>query len=516
MKRIWIAVLCAVLVAACVAIPLILNGNTPDEGKTTVQQTPLPTAESAADEPAEYIVTQFSPTCTSAGYTLYENPEDGSTRVVDGMPPLGHLFIDDGQTYICEVCGYTLVRSIAEAADIPRIDLTGSTDGISKDTRIPLRFEYTAPDLSFSCYASTSWQGHDSLAYEKKNYTIRLYDDAEFTEKHRLTFDGWLPEHKYVLKANYLDPTCMRNLYAADIWSMMVQARSNVPAQLLATSNYGAVDGFPVQVWLNGEFHGLYTLNLHKDDDLYNMGGNRREAVMISNAQTMPESLFMAEAVFDEDASDWELEYCGTEFDTEWAKESLNELIRFVMTSDDATFRSELHKYLDVDGAIDYLIFIYAMGLQEAGARDLVLIRYEDTVWIPTVYDMECALGLDADNAVYLSPDDSDVFVPLFIDGSWHSGTGSLLWDRFFNLFLDEIKARYVELRGGVLSNQTMIDALYARRDSVPAELMEMDLELYSARTLPEYNPWYQMAEYIDARLTSLDMLFTPQIFLEE
>jgi len=237
---------------------------------------------------------------------------------------------------------------------------------------------------------------------------------------------------------------------------------------------------------------------------------------MISNAQTMPESLFMAEAVFDEDASDWELEYCGTEFDTEWAKESLNELIRFVMTSDDATFRSELHKYLDVDGAIDYLIFIYAMGLQEAGARDLVLIRYEDTVWIPTVYDMECALGLDADNAVYLSPDDSDVFVPLFIDGSWNSGTGSLLWDRFFNLFLDEIKARYVELRGGVLSNQTMIDALYARRDSVPAELMEMDLELYSARTLPEYNPWYQMAEYIDARLTSLDMLFTPQIFLEE
>ena len=76
-------------------------------------------------------------------------------------------------------------------------------------------------------------------------------------------------EHKYILKANYADVTQSRNLICADVWSDMAASRANVHPRLVRTSNYGAVDGFPVSVWHNSEFLGLYTLNLHKDDDLF-------------------------------------------------------------------------------------------------------------------------------------------------------------------------------------------------------------------------------------------------------
>jgi hypothetical protein len=216
---------------------------------------------------------------------------------------------------------------------------------------------------SFSVYAYTSWQGHSTLANEKKNYTVRFFDDEALTRKHRMELrPGWQLEHKYVLKANYADATQVRNLLCADVWAQMAATRAGMEPRLAATSNYGATDGFPVTVWLNDEFHGLYTLNLHKDDDLYSMKKGWTDAVMICNGSAAQESMCRAETNFTNEENGWEVEFCGTD-DTSWAKDSFNRLIRFVKTADDATFRKELSDYLDVEAAIDHLIALYALGL---------------------------------------------------------------------------------------------------------------------------------------------------------
>ena len=90
-------------------------------------------------------------------------------------------------------------------------------------------------------------------------------------EKHKLVLNGWQREHKYVLKANYRDISQARNLIAASLWVDMVACRPNLFETLKRTSNYGAVDGFPVTVYHNRDYIGLYTMNLHIDDDLYQM-----------------------------------------------------------------------------------------------------------------------------------------------------------------------------------------------------------------------------------------------------
>ncbi len=456
--------------------------------------------EAGTSQPQTARVTVVEPTCIAAGYSLVEDLTNGSIRVEEGMPALGHA--PDGMG-LCARCGEKVA-----AASLPRLELNGSMEGISKDQRIKLAMTFTDDQQQVNGWAYTTWQGHESMAYEKKNYTIRLFEDEALTKKLRLTFGHWQPEHKYILKACYRDPSMARNLLAARLWGEMARTRTELPAQLAATANMGAVDGFPVSVWLNGEFHGLYTFNLHKDDDLFRMNGVGREAIMISNAQTMEESLFRAPAAFVEDVSDWEVEYCGTE-DQTWAKDSLNALITFVMDSDDAAFRRELPQHLDVEAAMDYLIALWAMGLTDAGAVDLVLVKYEDTPWIPSLYDMEDAFGLTPDGLALAA---EDAALPVMEQGKWRSGTGSLLWDRLLQCYTEEIIARYRALRENVLDSERMIGLLDAYIAQIPPEDMAADLALYPDRGGPQMDHDKQIADYIYRRLEILDTLLKEEM----
>ena len=482
--------------------------------ETTPEQTETATETATAkptDTPNPWKETKYPPTCENAGYTVRENTAEGYTIIEDGEPALGHEYSEWSQdpesrewVAVCARCGQESRQKTEYTETLPRIDLTGSMQGISKTDRITMKFGFTSPKERFTCYSFTTWQGHSTLKYPKKNYTVRLFDDETLTRKHRETFDRWQPEHKYVLKANYCDISQARNLIAAKLWGKMAACRNGLPGQLRKASNYGAVNGFPVAVYLNGDFHGLYTMNLHIDEDLYQMD-SLYDAVMIANSAEPDETRFSSPALFEDEKNAWEVEYCGTEEDSQWAKDKLNELIGFVMTADDEAFRNRLGEYLDIDGAIDYLIFLYVTGLQNNGAKDLVLLKYQDyDAWIPTVYDLEQAFGLGPEGTVYLNVED---FLPHEENGKWASGTDSLLWDRFLNGFQDEIIRRYNELRNGCLSENLVPDMAREFRTAIPEEMINRDLELYADRVRLT-DPFEQIPEYYSGRLAEIDRIW--------
>ena len=308
-------------------------------------------------------------------------------------------------------------------------------------------------------------------------------------------------ENKYILKANYVDASQCRNLISADIWADMCAARQSVPKELQNLSNYGSVDGYPVAVYVNDRFHGLFNMNLHKDDDLFRMEEGTQHAIMICNHGTAPEATFNAEAEFTDD-SPWEVEYCGTE-DATWAKDGLNQLIQFVMTGDDATFREELSDYLDVDAAIDYLIALYALGLANHTDQDLVLVSYGD-VWIPSLYDMETAFGLSEDGSIGYDPSD---FLPYRTDMGWYSDTGNLLWDRLLRNFADEICERYSILRSQILDPESICNRVVAFMDGIPTAIYEAE-EAINSHPQSYEESRTQMLNYITQRIESLDEIF--------
>ena len=450
------------------------------------------------------------PTCVDPGYRAYE--EQGTIRIEE-LPPTGHQFTEwdvdseaKTRTHTCNICGYEETIRISSIPEnlLPRLEMTGSMDGIGRKSRVVLEIQYTDPEQSFHCYGLCTLQGHSTYGLPKKNYTIRFYDDTEGNQKHKVRFRGWNREHKYILKANYKDVSQCRNIVGAWLWTEIVKSRKTIPERLSALPAYGAVDGFPIAVYFNGEFFGLYTLNLHKDEDLYQMKKGAREAVVICNEQKTDESLFRSKAAFlPNNESDWEIEFSGTGDDV-WVRDSFNGLISFVMESDDVTFHEHLHEYLDLDAAIDYLIFIYALGLEDSGAKDLVMLSYGDQ-WIPSAYDMDEAFGLDALDSVYRKP---EVFLPRQMDGAWGSGTGSLLWDRILNSFTEQFLDRYHELRSGPLSEENLIGSVRRFSSQIPESFYDYDWYLYPGRDEQFAHMDQQIEQYIPSRLKLLDDLF--------
>ncbi len=462
-----------------------------------------------------YDITVMPPTCTDSGYSLYTSKENGATFVDDVLPALGHSF---GQWEVlqertglspeislrtCSVCGAREEQVQYPQTSIPLLALEGDVSQMGKKKEVPITAELIGAEQEFSHFATLKYQGHESLRFEKKNYTLKLYQDEARREKNKMTFSHWNPEHKYILKANYVDPSQCRNLICADIWADITASRDRLPAEFKDLPNYGAVDGFPVALYLNREFQGLYTFNLHKDDDLFGMEEGKDQAILIANHASAPEALFRESAAFAED-SPWEVEFCGTE-DRSWAQNKLNDLISFVTDSDDQTFREKLHIHLDVDSAIDYLLAFYALGLTSCDKTNLTLVCYHASQpFTASHYDMDSAFGLSDDGT---SAAGAELHLPVLKDGRWDSATGNLLWDRLLQNFQPRIASRYQKLRESLLNPENLCRRVLDYTAAIPADLVEGDNVVFPHPN-PSLSQTDQITNYITRRIPLLDNLF--------
>lgn len=104
------------------------------------------------------------------------------------------------------------------AYGLPVLELNGDTTGMNKDNAVAL--DYVYGERSGKC--TVKWQGSSSLAYSKKNYTIKFDEDFE-------AVPGWGSQKKYCLKANYIDHSHARNLVCAKLWGQIVRSRNYAP-----------------------------------------------------------------------------------------------------------------------------------------------------------------------------------------------------------------------------------------------------------------------------------------------
>ena len=451
------------------------------------------------------------PTCTEKGYTVYTYKD--RTEIKDIVPSLGHKFdewniistptetVPGIRNHTCTVCGTFEETRYYSEKSISRLLLYGSLDGIGKKTEVDLSAILEHEDIFFRGIAKLKHQGHSSLEFDKKNFTIKFYNEQD--EKIYFEFSDWNSETKYVLKANYTDTSRSRNLISADIWSQIVSSRDVVPTRLEATSNYGAVDGFPVEVYHNDTFIGIYNLTLHKDDGLFGMKENSKDGIIISNGNLTASTLFK-ECVNWEGEEEWEIEYSGIE-DNTWLKEKTNEFISFVVNSSDEEFKNDLKNYADVDSLIDYLIAIYALGLNEHYYHDVLFVTYDDGPFIASLFDMESAFGLAEDEKTFSS---ASLGLPTLNESEYPSGTDSLLWNRLVSVFSNEFISRYEELRCSILSRENVNAIISARCDSIPESINSADLVLYTDQPFGDINHKEQMQSYFGERITILDNLF--------
>lgn len=471
--------------------------------KTTLE--PLSSSET-------FDILNVMPTCLTGGYQSVYSHSTGNKSIYNTVSSLGHGFGEDEiiqeagivecgyKMHTCKRCGLTEEFAYYTDTEMARLCMYGDLNGIGKKSEVPITVSFKGEGKQFDNYALLKYQGHTSLIYDKKNFTLKLFKNEERTDKNKIVFRDWNKEHKYILKANYVDSSVCRNLISADIWGEMVASREGHSERLDKCSNYGATDGFPISLYLNDKFIGLYTMTLHRDDDLFDMDDDVNDAIAVTNTNHNDESRFKAEASFGGN-SDWEIEFNGLSDDT-WAENKVNQLIDFVRTSTDEEFKNDLEKYMDVNSAIDYLIAIYSLGITENGSKNMTMASYSDGPWIMSLCDMECAFGLKDTGGEYYSP---EYFLPVYDRTQWNSATDSLLWDRIINNFEGELKMRYSELRKSVLTSERIIEKVNEFTSIINSEFYKADEKVYPDMPQLDIPVTKQIEEYITERFILLD-----------
>lgn len=336
--------------------------------------------------------------------------------------------------------------------DLPVLYITG--DVPTKKENVKAKLEYVSKTLRFTAYMKYKLQGSYTMRFPKKNFTIQLFSDENRTSPYYQNFKNWGNDYQFTLKADFADISHARNVVCAKLWSKVVASRpdyNSLPEGLRNSPNNGATDGFPVLVYLNNQYQGIYVLTITKSARMFGMDKNNENHIAL-NAET-------------NDNGNENLRYNPCNFNAEWsgddgyhwsyevgksATEAWNKLYTYIYATPNKTM---LEKYLDIQSAIDYYIFqTVVFGLDGLG-KNMMLLTYDKTKWYLSAYDMDSTFGLLTESNYF----DAYFVTPFELP---YQNLFSELWNFIKVNYPEEIKSRFIELYNSILSQDAIINEL--------------------------------------------------------
>lgn len=371
--------------------------------------------------------------------------------------------------------------STKDVSTIPQLYFEGNLEGMQDKSDIRnIEVTYKSTTNPFSGYAEIKLQGTSSLSYDKKNYTVKFYEDENLENKLNVDL-GWGEQNKYCLKANWIDKTHARNVVTAKLVSQ-IQEKYHILEE--APCN-GAIDGFPIEIYVNDEFHGIYTFNIPKDAWMFGMDSDNPNHIVICGDGWKPTNIFRGEPNF----SDWEVEV-GEE--NEQTLNKMKRLFDFVMNSSDEDFKNNFENYLDKDASLNYFIMTEFAFLRDNRGKNMLLATYDGQKWFPSLYDLDTSWGTDFSGLETWEYNIDDVDI-----------ASNYLFERIETCFGNELANRYFELREEILTKEHIMQEFESFEKKIPEESFNKELERWG-QNIPGFG-LSQIEEYLDAVMSDLD-----------
>lgn len=401
-----------------------------------------------------------------------------------------------------------------EKYGIPVLYLWGSNILSLKDKSKTLKNEVTYKFPHFHVQGTVNKfkvQGASSAGLPKKNYTLNLDQDFE-------AFSGFGKQHKYVIKANYLDASQSLNVVNAKLWGKIRATHYQVSdalqdnagnyltdnngnhiiaetdPQLSIGGNYGAVDGFPIAVYINDQYWGLYSFNIPKDDWMAKMPS--KAGYGIADAIWTPQGAFKATTNFKDQM---ELQFCGTK-DTKWMQDSLNTLISACIAhyNKPEDFDKAVGPLIDFDSVYDYYIYSVLTGNVDGVYRNYLLQTFNGKKWYFAAYDMDESFGKSPQSGNYL-PAKS-----LGGNDFWHQETtfeniasNNRLFYQFWKFHKVELLSRTKDLIDDVMSTSKVDIEFINYSRAIPKLVLLHEFKLWphmpdtTVNTVDRIGRWY-------------------------
>lgn len=448
-------------------------------------------------------------------------PKTDRTGLEEGVPVDSSII---GYTFLGHLEEYGLPILKLESPDLLslRNKADGKLSGVKFDYN-PNGFEgYLSHKTGL--LKSIKVQGQTSQGFPKKNYTLSFDDDIQLKST-------WGNHKKYVIKADWVDFSQMRNELGAKIWGQIRKTRIVVDrdtlvdgggnrlvnasgdtlagetTQAFANLNFGSIDAFPIFVVINGIFWGLYSMTTPKDDWIANMGYGNHEA-MISAENHGLVTGFKQEITPDASGNltgeDFGIEYVSDEGEQAWVVQKLNAAIDACLAhhDDDATYVTEISKHIDLDSAIDYYIFSALTANLDGTTKNFLLnCWHQADPWHFAAYDMDATFGNNWDGKHIFSASHQPDFEGF--------KTNSRLMEVIYKHDKQALIGRYQELRKGPLSESNLHDTISDYAIQIPKAAYDYEVKRWPSRPGTALNDARQILSWINERLNYLDQKIT-------
>lgn len=348
--------------------------------------------------------------------------------------------------------------------ETPKIFWQGELPTAKADGEYQGILTYVSKNQTFTAYATLTVQGNSSVNFAKKNFTIKFYTDDTYTIKRKIEFKDWGTYDSFVMKANWSDHSHVRIVATSELWKQSVESRSDfdtLPEELKSAPGHGATLGWSFRFWVNSLYYGLYEMIIAKKFIFGQDKSNPLHSILISEYNNRTLCAF-SESV-----------WTKTEFDTCWAEElqtSVPEtayerfggLIRLINEGTDEDVLAELPNYVDIQSVIDFDIFARLFILRDSIGKNQIFATYDGIKFYEGAWDLDWSLN-GSSSAKW--QEDYVLYQ--------EAGIYNKLYNRIEQLYFEDFKARYWELRNSVLSYNNISSVFEKYNDCVEPWLEE-------------------------------------------
>ena len=160
-------------------------------------------------------------------------------------------------------------------------------------------YQFISTELSFIDNGTIAYQGNSTLMDDKKGFSMVL------SNKHR--FKDWIEMDEYRLKGYGQDWTSGKDVICNRLYGQILSSRSfetNKPwkkyndfssdniRNLMSADKKCHMDGFPVELYINDSYWGIYVVCIRKERDNYNLDKKDKKHIQIEGEGLYADSRF--------------------------------------------------------------------------------------------------------------------------------------------------------------------------------------------------------------------------------
>ena len=430
-------------------------------------------------------------------------------------------YIDGNTSYTIYIShNKVLTQATLRFTSLPilRMEGTFNADYTLGNVQVTLPDEHQTRDYN----ARIKWAGGTTLYdwIEKHNYHIKFVDDKG--EKLDVSFFGLRSDNHWRLDAGIIDMIRFRNKVAHAMWADMDSKPYYADKQPNAR-NYSR--GEHVEVFLNDQYMGFFDMTEFLDRKQMKLKKYDEElgefhGLMWKGKEHSRQTLFRKDSIVDNTRDHWagfDLMYPDIDevYPTDYSL--LNDAIRFVSTSDDETFASEVGDYFDLPVLADYYVFLHTLFAIDNTCKNIIWSCYDsakDKKLTLSVWDLEATVGqhwYDADGlyrAPEIQPENE------FETCRFTALSRNMLFMRLKELpsFRARVKSRYWQLRETVFDPDNMVARYQAVLNALEESgALERERERWTGspdlanRSIDFYEEFEYLSDWIRRRIVYLD-----------